>query len=648
MTDSNHELLDQLLEHEVVDPLDYHFALTLERMSPGQTEAVMLGAALTSRAVTHGHVCLDLERTFERPLLDANGEVVDIRLPSWFEWVLQFSGSTLVSDGSRPTPLVFDGKARVYLSRYFAYQQRLAAALRARATSFPEAETTDEELDELGRDIERLFAPTAETTADPRQKLAALVAALRGLTVISGGPGTGKTTTVVRILALLASRALRAGRPAPRIRLLAPTGKAAARLVESIARSRAQLDCSPEVAAAIPAEASTIHRALGYRPSTPTRFTHDQQNPLPVDIVLVDEASMVDLALMTKLVDAIAPHARIILLGDADQLASVEAGAILGDICNAGSTGHRYSVAFRAKIERALGAEAGAIVAEASAACPEAPGIWDCIVHLTQSFRFGSDSAIGRLARAFGRADSAEVLELLRDRDAIETEGRTELRGETSMVELHDPMQLVAVIRNDVLSSFRPMLKAGDPATKLELLGGYRLLSAHRRGPFGTERLNRLIEQILSTAELIEPGSPWYEGRPIIITRNDYQLELYNGDVGVLARDERGELMAWFPAAPDPQGDPRSTKLRAFAPARLPPHESVWSMTVHKSQGSEFDHVGLLVPPAVSPILTRELLYTGITRARRTVKLYGSPAIVAQAIKRGVDRASGLRDALWG
>ncbi len=618
------QALARLQAAGVLSPLDVQLAQTLERLQPGQSEAVLLGAAFASRAIAHGHICADLRELDARALVNEAGESIqDVRLPRLFEWVMELGQSSLCSDGSnpaKPTPLVFDGEARLYLTRYWRYQDTLCAALRSRAcTQLPV------DADRLGEDVRRLFARSENTRPDPRQMLAAVLAAVRRLTVITGGPGTGKTTTVVRVLALLVEQALSRGESAPRIMMLAPTGKAAARLSESVRTSLAGLPSTDEVKAALHVEARTLHRALGYLPHTPTQFRHGREDPLPAEVVLVDEASMVDLALMAKLVEAVAPDARLILLGDKDQLASVEAGAILGDICNTQGA-HAYSAPFGEVLARVLGESAGTLPLGG----PETTGPWDCIVELTHSFRFSADEGIGRFARALRTGNAAEARAQLRDEDDA-----------VRMVELQDESQLEAILGPAILDAFDAYLRAPDPEARLDALGTYRLLSAHRRGAFGTERLNLLIEDILLRAGRIQRAAagPNYDGRPIMIAANDYQLGLYNGDVGVVARDG-ARLRAFFRAT---DGTLRTPLL----PSRLPPHETVFAMTVHKSQGSEFDRVGLLLPPALSPILTRELLYTGVTRAKTEVRLYGTPEVLQQAVEQRVERASGLRDALW-
>jgi len=628
------DMLQRLTTAGVLTPIDVHFAVALTELSPDEEPSVVLAAALTSRAVRNGHVCLDLPRALSTTLIDVEGQPVPwpIEGHSTHRWALELSTSPLVSMGERATPLVFDGGARVYLARYFHYQRTLAERLAARVDARPEAVDTER----LRSGLDRLLPMEGDGfVAHPQQRLAALVAVLRGLTVISGGPGTGKTTTVLRILALLQEQAIGQGRPPLRIRLLAPTGKAAARLVESIEAGRAALPCEPAVRDAIPREASTIHRALGYRPGAPTQFRHNADDPLPADVVLVDEASMVDLALMAKLMEAVPPHARVILLGDKNQLASVEAGAILGDICNAGGA-HGYSRAFAEQIEQRVGPDFAP-----PAHGPDRAGIWDCIVELTHSYRFSAEGGIGGLARAIGRGDAQAVLAELgapMDPDAAyapDGEG-----PDVALIELTNADDPGIGLRPGVVRGLSPMLREGDPMARLSALTAFRVLAPHRKGRFGIERLTTSIESTLEAAGLLRTVEPFYDGRPIMVTKNDYQLDLFNGDVGIIGRGSDGRPRTFF-ALPD-------GGQRTLSPHRLPPHETVFAMTVHKSQGSEFDRIALVIPPAVSPILTRELLYTAVTRAKRRVVVHGSPQVIAEAVGRQIDRASGLRERLWG
>jgi exodeoxyribonuclease V alpha subunit len=622
-------LLKRLLDAGVISVLDMHFARGLARLHPDEPESVFLGAALASRAVRHGHVCADLHRLLESPLLDEEGQPLDVVLPNRFAWAMDLGASPLVSAGERPTPLVFDGGARLYLARYWRYQTALAKGLRERVEQRPAGVDPQQ----LSAGLDRLFSSEGEHRADPWQRLAAVVAARRGLTVISGGPGTGKTSTVVRILALLQEQAMARGERPLRIQLFAPTGKAAARLGEAIVERLGALPVDDAVRQAIPTQPSTIHRGLGFRPSTPTHFIHDASNPLPVDLALVDEASMVDLALMAKLVAAVPPQARLVLLGDKNQLASVEAGAILGDVCRTDARSG-YSPQFRDEL-RAVWGGGGGLPEDLREA--GVPGIGDCIVELAHSYRFAAQGGIGGLARAVNRGDGAAAVEALGEPVPADRVGS--YAGAVALVELQEEDDLAKVLRPLVLDGFARLMRGREPEERLEALGRFRLLSPHRQGRYGVLALNQLVEEELGRAGLINARDVWYDGRPVIVTENDHQLELYNGDVGLVHRDASGLTRVVFGTA--------GGGLRWLAPARLPPHETVFAMTVHKSQGSEFDKVALTLPAAVSPVLTRELVYTAITRARRQIVIYGTAGVLKEAIGRRIDRASGLREALW-
>jgi exodeoxyribonuclease V alpha subunit len=629
--------VEALRQAELLAPLDAHFALAIGRIGGEAREEVLLAAALVSRHVGNGHVCLDLAQVTEREgLVDEAGEQLEVTWPPLRQWLDVLRSSPLVSAGAAPAPLVLDAAGRLYLRRYWAHQEGLAAAIRARATQ------VDTVLDVawLRQTLDRLF-PADRGSADQSepdwQRVAALLAAQRRFCVISGGPGTGKTYTVVKILALLVEhqQARRADRPL-RVILLAPTGKAAARLAESIQRAKNTLPCAEEVLRAIPEDAKTIHRCLGSKGGSSTDFRHNADNPLPADVVLVDEASMVDLALMRRLVAAVPPAARLILLGDKDQLASVEAGAVLGDICNTGAP-RSYSKPVVADIVERTG---GRLPLDTTA--PDTTGIWDCMVQLTRSYRYGPQSGIGRLARAINEGDSAAALNIL----------ASDRYPDVTLVEPPTGASVPRNLQAAVVAGFEAYLRQGTPEEQLRGLEHFRVLCAHRRGPCGVEVVNRQIEDLLAAAGLIEPEGLYYTGRPIIVTRNDYQLNLFNGDVGLLVDAAAGAADGTRPEA----GTAHRTAvflgtggaLRRLSPSRLPPHETVYAMSVHKSQGSEFDEVAVLLPPRPSPVLSRELLYTAVTRARHRVTIHATREVVAHAITHRIDRASGLRDALWG
>ena len=615
-------LIDELGRLGVLSPLDRHLARAVYALE-GADSSVALGAALASRAVQLGHVCVDLGRLNFGELCDSD-ELTTAAWPDRGEWIAALRQSPLCS--SRDTasgvaldtsaPLVLDTQDRLYLQRYARYEQTLGALLLGRARRLE-----DIDLPLLASGIRRLFG--SEADASPiagAQVLVACVAALHALAVICGGPGTGKTTTVVKILALLQEQALARGERPLAVLLLAPTGKAARRLASSVQAGLAALPVSDAVRAALPNEAYTIHRALGGGISG--RFRHDAENPLPADVVLVDEVSMVDLALLYRLSIAIRPHARLILQGDKDQLASVEAGAILGDIYDPGAA---------AAWSRPFAEDVATLTGRALTVGGAERGLHDCLVSLDESFRYRADSGIGRLARAINAGDTASALGVLRapltadERDAW-------------LFEPDVPGAPARALEGLVVAGYTLFIQASDPAEKLARLGRYRVLCALRQGRFGVEQQNHDIERWLAAAGLIDPSSTFYENRPIIVTQNDYSLGLFNGDVGVVVRDEHGRLRVCFEGA---EG------ARFLSPGRLPPHETVFATTIHKSQGSEFDAVSIVLPEAASALVGRELIYTAVTRARRRVDLFSPLEVIRGALARTVQRPSGLRSALW-
>jgi exodeoxyribonuclease V alpha subunit len=612
--------IEALAAQGILSTLDHHFAHTVARLAGEQRPEVLLAAALVSHQASGGHACLDLRRWAQHAvLLDADGDPVPA--PPWPDpdaWLDMLRASPLVSDGSAVAPLVLDTAGRLYLRRYWEHERRLAAAIRARVQQID----VDVDSATLRQGLARMF-PAPEPEGVDWQRVAAAMAVQRRFCVISGGPGTGKTFTVVKIVALLVEQALSAGRRPPRVTLLAPTGKAAARLGESIQRAKRGLACAATVKQAIPESAATIHRCLGSVRGSVTRFQHGADHPLLADVVIVDEASMVDVALMSRLLQAVPPQARVILLGDRDQLASVEAGAVLGDVCNT-LRPHSHSHALAEWLQHVAGERI-----PLGPGAPAATGIWDCLVYLTRSYRYRADSGIGALARAINAGDSAAALAML-DGDAAVS--RLEPPGEGA---LHP------ALRAAIVAGFRPFCQAPDARARLDALEHFRVLCAHRKGPQGLEMLNREVEGALATAGLLQPERRPYSGRPIIVTRNDYQIGLFNGDVGVIldTHDTERRWVAYFIGTEGTQ--------RALSPSRLPPHETVFAMSIHKSQGSELDAVAVVLPDRLSPVLSRELLYTAVTRARHTVTIHAARAVLEETIRRRIERTSGLRDALW-
>ncbi len=595
--------------------LDLHFARHLSRLAGSEDRALVLAAALTSQRVGQGDVCLDLGAQAGRPAFP--GGTLGLLAPPFEVWLRTLRQVRVVGAPGEDAPLVLDGRGRCYLGRYWRFEHNLAEGLLRRAARPPAAL----DLALLRAGLERLF-PRGDTRpfeGPDWQKLAAALAVLQGFAVISGGPGTGKTRTVAAILALLLEQAQ--GRRL-RMALAAPTGKAAARLMESLRKARGELALPPEIAAALPDQASTLHRLLRFRPErSEPHFTAAW--PLPLDLLVVDEASMVDLPLMARLVAALPPEARLILLGDKDQLASVEAGMVLGDICGRGR-----ALGFSAPLSEPLVALTGEPL---PAGANEGGPLADHILILRHSYRFGGGSGIGQLAQAINAGDGEGAL-------AVLDEGR--FPGLRRLDP--DPQRLPALIREQLLPQVRTAQQARDPAAALRALGGLRVLCAVREGPFGVTRLNQAVEAALLTEGVIPPGAgDLYAGRPLMVLENDYDLLLYNGDVGLLWRDPRlgAPLRAYFET---------EDGVRPLLPARLPRHETLYATTVHKSQGSEFDRVVLVLPDLDNPLLTRELLYTAVTRAREAVTLVASRERIAQAVQRRVSRSSGLFERLWG
>jgi exodeoxyribonuclease V alpha subunit len=483
-----------------------------------------------------------------------------------------FAGCRLVSD-SRHTPLVLSGR-RLYLARYYHYELRLAEQLSRLAKVYNPHENRFRLLD--------LCFGEDKGTVD-WQREAAIIALSKGLCVISGGPGTGKTSTVVKIIGLLLTHY----GTDTRIAVAAPTGKAAMRLRKSIIQHIPSLPLESAIKKAMPTEAQTLHRLLGSRRLSP-RFIHNSDNPMPWDVIIVDEASMVDLALMSKLVDALHQDSKLILLGDHDQLASVETGAVLADCIKA------------------------------------VPGN---VVELKKTWRFNDQ--IAQFAALVNMGDAEAAWEMV----AAES---------VSAIRKSDSQWLAEAVERYTcyMEKAQKISRADELAFLFESFDGYQILCAVRHGPRGVSQINNQIEKYLTLQGYDCRNNEWYRGRPIIITRNDYHLELYNGDIGICMPDpdNQGEPAIWFE-----QGEGR---FRSILPVRLPPHETVWAMTIHKSQGSEFQEVLVVLPEEDSPVLSRELLYTAITRARNRVSVLSDKSVCETAIFRKTARCSGLAERL--
>ena len=596
-------LLRALQQAGALRALDDALARTLRRLDPSTPDEVLAAAALASLAVANGHAGFD--PAAPRQLVDA-----EIAWPDADAWMQALAASRFVatpassSEEAEAAPLVLE-HGLLYLRRYREYERRLALQLR-RIAARVVPETAIERVAPL---FATLFPAAHE---GDHQARAAALALRRALLLVTGGPGTGKTTTIAKLLAVRIAQANASQQPTLRIALAAPTGRAADRMADSLRRAVAQMAAHGIEAAwldALPAQASTLHRLLGTIPDSP-RFRHHADHPLPFDIVVVDEASMVDLPLMCKLAEAVADGAQLILLGDADQLPSVEAGDVLAAILHAAGAGD----ALAPNDARALHALIGDAPHDA-----EADGLHGHRVHLIRGYRQSEALDLAPLAEAVRGGDAEAALALLRN-------------GELSNVHFHEGIDDPLQARPGLLAHWRGLAAADDPALALQLANRLRLLTALREGPQGARGLNARIEAALSGRRIGAPPA-WFPGRLLLVVENSYRHGLFNGDVGICLADAAGTPLAWFPG---------SDGVRAFHPAALPAHESAFAMTVHKAQGSEFDEVWLQLPRADSRVLSRELVYTGLTRARTVLHVAGSADVIAAALGRHAGRVSGL------
>ncbi|WP_372873084.1 exodeoxyribonuclease V subunit alpha [Shewanella sp.] len=644
-------LLKHLAEQGELTSLDRHFALEMARLHQDESPLMLLVCALVSRQLGQQHPCLDLSAlTLANPFGSVRAhcriavsrdaliaaiselEAVGRALSGQSAPAQSTSGVQEQMDAANADnkPLILDGQ-RLYLRRYHGFETRVALRLRHLAQgTVPVAGNTRELLDVL-------FPPSQQHGLQDNnepdwQKIAVALAAGKQLSVITGGPGTGKTTTVTKLLLLLLKQA------PLRIRMVAPTGKAAARLSESIKASKQRLKASlPDALItetdvdALPEDASTLHRLLGFIPGS-NRFRHHGQNPLDLDLLLVDEASMVDLPMMDRLLDALPPHGRLILLGDQDQLASVEAGAVLADICEGARSGYQYSAGQCELIGQLTGTALRPAAMDNSAS-----GLGDNLCTLTHSHRFRADAGIGQLALAVNRGDKHRVGEVWRH-------GFSELQwlphGEG------EGREALISLACDAYSDYLTAMAAfAAPEDILERYNHFRVLCASRSGEYAVDGINLAITVALAKRGLIQPRQEFYAGRPIIVQSNDYGLGLFNGDIGILLPRGRDDLrlMAHFI-----QSDGSLLKV---LPARLPGHDTCYAMTVHKSQGSEFSSVALSLPispsPAQQALIGRELIYTAITRAKDKFICLGNETLFESAIDRRTERASGLATRLW-
>ncbi|WP_250439459.1 exodeoxyribonuclease V subunit alpha [Caballeronia sp. AZ1_KS37] len=586
-------------------------------------------ALAMSRATAQGHVCLPLAALARRH---------DARFDEARDALLASGVACLVRGGARADaadllPLVIDEDGRLYLARYFDYERRLACSLveRSRDTRMT---ASREDIARQAERIARYFGPRADDDID-WQRVAAFVALAGRLTIVSGGPGTGKTTTVVGVLACLLD-----ADPDLRIALAAPTGKAAQRMQEALIERADKLP--PELAERLPRTSFTLQRLLGVQ--SDGRFRHHRDNPLPYDVIVVDEASMIDVALAAHLLEAVAPASRLVMLGDKDQLSAVEAGAVFAEL----SAEPSFSHAGVARIAAALSVDAKRLEAALPTAAPiddsEGYGdlfdakaelaLTDCVVWLQKNYRFGLDSDIGRLSIAIRNGDERAALDALDpsgERAAVLFDDGDATLSERTLARLAKGFAPYADALSAVLDG-----EQADHARLFDALNRFRVLCATRKGPRGVDEVNaRIAAKVREQAGIaLALGAQWFAGRPVIVTRNDYALGLFNGDIGIALPGADGLLRVAFRLA--------DGALRYVSPAALPPHDTAFALTVHKSQGSEFEHAALVLPGAFVRVLSRELVYTAITRAKRRVEVIGSAAIFAQAVREPTRRDSGL------
>ena len=649
------EMLASWVAHGWLRPLDAAFANFLWHEVASAPPLLILAAALASHQLGRGHASLDLVATLNDPAfaLSLPPEGISpgrLGCPSPAEvlngvglaqWQAALTQPSLVGAGAGNTPLVLIDH-RLYLRRYWQYEQNVHAGIAHRLQQTAAVANLQQTLD--------MLFPAAPDGATDWQKLACALASRNAFSIITGGPGTGKTTTVVRLLALLQALELDTlGQMPLRIRLAAPTGKAAARLNAAIAGAVARLPLAElaqgeAIRAAIPLQVTTLHRLLGSRPDT-RHFRHHAGNPLALDVLVVDEASMVDLEMMSALLAALPPAARLILLGDKDQLASVEAGAVLGELCQRAQESH-YTPATRDWLQAVSGQTIPASLIDAAG-----EPLDQCVTLLRHSHRFSAGSGIGRLSAAINAGDTAGVRAIWREDYADLARLPLAPSAEASFKALvidghlgdaqrarHGYRHYLETMRQQPAGADQARLDAWAEAV-LQAHGQFQVLCALRHGPWGVEGLNARIAHLLFAAGLIQAEDGWYPGRPVLVTRNDYGLGLMNGDIGItLAGGSDHGLRVAFPASDSGRA------IKWVSTSRLQAVETVYALTVHKSQGSEFTHAALVLPDSLSPILTRELIYTGITRATTWLTLAHacSMEVMEQAVMRRVLRSGGL------
>lgn len=594
-------VLNPAREGEAPEAIDQALADALGEWIGCQDDWFRHTLMAVSEALQAGHTCLNLAYWAGQTRWQSD-TLPGICFPALSDWRHKLQALAIAPDDGAPVVFEWD---RLYLRRYWRFETEVAGAIRQRL-----ALTCDVDTDRARSILERLFPNSPGQTGPDWQKVAAANALFQPFSVIAGGPGTGKTHTVTRLLALLIESMGSSNRDTPKVRLAAPTGKAAQRLAESVTRARSGMASIVDapVLEAIPSEATTLHRLLGVIPNS-YRFRHHESNPLDLDVLVVDEISMVDLPLMARLFRALPAACRVILLGDADQLPSVAAGSVLADLAPRDVTGYSPH---RCKQLANLGIEL--------TPADDTPAYADYLSFLRISQRFEGASGIGQLASATIRGEAHNTLALM--------------EGNHQDLDWQSAEALDHQLRAWTEQHYRPIREARNLEDAFEQLQQFRILCPARIGPNGVHAINDRIVGMLNPKR-----QRFFPGQPIMITRNHYGLGLYNGDIGLVwpdepeQGDETAPLLAWFP---DADG------FRPMAPGRLPDHETVYAMTIHKTQGSEFESVALVLPERPTAVLSRELIYTGVTRARNRLTIVGSERVWRAGVGQAVERHSGL------
>ncbi|MBD3615833.1 MAG: exodeoxyribonuclease V subunit alpha [Gracilimonas sp.] len=593
--------LETLRSQEIIGLLEVEYVRFLLEIQPDEKEEVLLAAAACIQAQQNGNVCLDIQAwdhayLFEDPKSEI--KITGALKQSWLDALLK---SRLVSTGDELKPLVVEDK-RLYLHRFWKYEEELSEWLKNKSEKlYPES-------NEVKSILQNILQPSSDLFEVNWQHVAVCLSFLKDLLVISGGPGTGKTFTVLNIIAV---HAMVHSNKELRIALAAPTGKAARRLAESIESGKENLPESILSGIVIPDTALTVHKLLG-SDFKGSRFKYNEENKLPYDIVVIDEASMLDITMWVRLIRAIGDDTKLVVLGDKDQLASVEAGSILGDLCQGENS---FSEKVAATINEMSGIPVPVVKSK--------PSINDSVVFLTKSYRFGTDSGIGQFALAVNNADAEKAIRLLKDSRYPNLNW-----VDSSSEPLQEIIQKFAVDHYQYYS--------GEEENK-RLISSNRkkILCALRRGRSGVEQINREAERLIRRKKGILNSTEWYDGRIVMATRNDSILKIRNGEIGICKYKEEPAIKF--------EGE----YAKEISATRLKEYEPAYAITIHKSQGSEFDEVAIILPSKVNSILSKEILYTAVTRARQNTLIIANEEIIRKTIQQSVSRNSGLRQKVW-